>query len=296
MKRFPLDLILAGVATVAAVIACADDLTFEGIAWLRQARMPTGAEQPHPPEIKIHCGEPGCTWGMIFYDVIVDGKGEVQAVRFRDQIGKLSRETRAMADQAARVTSWDNLAPGRTIRSWQQVEVLPPIRTPTRHVPFPSTDGKPISIFLERTGCFGTCPAYVTILRNDGTVYFCGRSDVRALGWQTGRIAPEEFNRLVEQFRIADFFSLEDQYSAEVTDNPTYLVGINVGGQAKAVLDYVGEEAGMPPTVTRLQNAIDKAAGTERWIQPQPTRMDFSTPTTDCSTPPSPFNDSALPS
>lgn len=290
MKRLPLDLILAGLATVAAIAVHADDLKFEATAWLRQARPLPIAEQPRPPELSVYCREPGCPSGMILYDVLVDGRGEVEAVRFNDQIGDLSHATRAAAAEAVREAWWRDVRPGQTIRSSQWVRVLPPVRTPTRHIPFPDTNGKPISIYLERTGCFGTCPAYLTTLRSDGTVYFCGRADVHALGWQTGRIEPKDFNALVELFRRADVFSLEDEYTAEVTDNPTYIVGINIGGQKKVIVDYVGDEAGMPPIVTRLQDAIDKAAGTERWIKPQPNSTDYRAPPSDCTTPPTPFS------
>lgn len=290
MKRLPLDLLLAALATLVLAAVHADDLKFEATAWLREARAPAAADHPQPPEIKIHCREPGCAWGMLFYDVVVNGGGEVEAVRFAGEIGDPSPATRAMAIRAVGQARWDDVRPGPTLRYQQQVSVLPPVRVPGRHIPFPDTDGKAISIFLERTGCFGTCPAYLTTLRSDGTVYFCGRADVRALGWQTGRIDPEDFNRLVELFRRADVFSLEDKYAAEVTDSPTYIVGINIGGQRKVIVDYVGEEAGMPPVVTRLQEAIDTAAGTERWIEPRPTRAAFTTAPPDCSTPPTPFN------
>jgi len=39
------------------------------------------------------------------------------------------------------------------------------------------------------------------------------------------------------------------------------------------VIDYVGERAGMPADVTRLEEAIDKAADSERWIKGDPKKQ-----------------------
>jgi hypothetical protein len=42
---------------------------------------------------------------------------------------------------------------------------------------------------------------------------------------------------------------------------------LSVGGRTKTVTDYVGEQVGMPVVITDLENAVDEAAGTERWIK-----------------------------
>jgi hypothetical protein len=77
-------------------------------------------------------------------------------------------------------------------------------------------------------------------------------------------------DQLLAQFQDAQFFSLRDEYRAEVTDNPTYVVTIETGNGRKSVVDYVGSEVGMPEAVTALQDAIDAAAGTDRWIEGTP--------------------------
>lgn len=77
-------------------------------------------------------------------------------------------------------------------------------------------------------------------------------------------------DQLLAQFQDAQFFSLRDEYRAEVTDNPTYVVTIETGNGRKSVVDYVGSEVGMPEAVTALQDAIDEAAGTDRWIEGTP--------------------------
>lgn len=81
---------------------------------------------------------------------------------------------------------------------------------------------------------------------------------------------PLTLSRLIgwlDQFRAARFFALRDAYTAQVIDNPSYIVSIDIGNGAKTVLDYVGRMEGMPESVNRLQQAIDEAAGTRRWIE-----------------------------
>jgi ankyrin repeat protein len=60
---------------------------------------------------------------------------------------------------------------------------------------------------------------------------------------------------------------LDSKYIANVTDNPGYNLSIEIDGQKKEVDDYVGSWEGMPAVVTELEDAVDKLARTERWIE-----------------------------
>ena len=159
----------------------------------------------------------------------------------------------------------------------QYVLVLPPEKMPSIHVPFPAYEGKTserksLLITLERTGCYGACPSYVLRIHGDGRVEFDGRMFVAARGRQTTTISLATVDALIDDFRKADFFSLSGEYRYSVTDNPTYIVCISIGGQKKQVIDYVGEQIGMPAVVTRLEETIDKAADSERWIHGDPAK------------------------
>jgi hypothetical protein len=59
-------------------------------------------------------------------------------------------------------------------------------------------------------------------------------------------------------------------YRAGVTDNPTYCLKLKLGGEAKVVEDYVGAWVGMPATVTELEDAVDQAADSARWVSSSP--------------------------
>jgi len=51
-----------------------------------------------------------------------------------------------------------------------------------------------------------------------------------------------------------------------VTDCPTYEIGVRVGGRSKRIVDYVGEEVGMPGVVTELEDLIDNLTDSQKWV------------------------------
>ncbi len=127
-------------------------------------------------------------------------------------------------------------------------------------------DMSSLRITLVRSACFGTCPMYGVEIRGDGTATYCGLHFVKEVGARTRQVDNAGISSLVEQFHAADFFALNDEYVAEVTDNPTYEIAIAYDGKSKSVMDYIGEQAGMPTSVTALEEAIDRVAQTEEWI------------------------------
>lgn len=137
--------------------------------------------------------------------------------------------------------------------------------------PFPKvTEASKVEIRLTRGACFGWCPAYAVAIAGDGAVTYEGASSVAVSGRFQDRIAPAEVTALVGMFERVDFFSLKDEYIGEVTDNPFYSVSLTIDGRTKKVTDYVGKMAGMPAAVTELEAAIDRAAGTAKWIRGTP--------------------------
>lgn len=131
---------------------------------------------------------------------------------------------------------------------------------------FPSTRGQPVTIRLERTACYGRCPIYRVEIRGDGLVTYTGERFVAVTGVRTRRIPPAAVARLVDQFRAANFYALKDSYRAGITDMPSAITTLRIGRHSKRVVDYAGQMAGMPPAVSDLEQAIDRAAGTEAWV------------------------------
>jgi len=138
---------------------------------------------------------------------------------------------------------------------------------PSTKVPFPKiSDWNSLHIRMERTACYGTCPVYSVEIAGDGTVTFIGERYVNATGQQTAHIAKAKVQELFKKFEKCEFFWTRDAYEASITDMPSTIVSISFDTRSKSVTDYAGERAGMPKAIAELEEAIDKAAGTQEWV------------------------------
>ncbi len=137
--------------------------------------------------------------------------------------------------------------------------------------PFPKvSETSKVHIQLARSACFGWCPAYVVDIAEDGTVTYDGTSSVAVSGRFQDRIAPSDVAALVARFDQAKFFSLQDEYMAPIKDSPFYKMTLTIDGRTKTVVDYEGQMVGMPAIVTELEDAIDQAAGTAKFVKGTP--------------------------
>jgi hypothetical protein len=139
----------------------------------------------------------------------------------------------------------------------------------------PAEEG-PMQITLQRTECYGYCPAYTVTIDGDGAVTYEGRAFVNVTGRQTAQVASADVARLLERFDAIGFDQLNDEYRGQMTDLPTTTVTLTRGGRTKQLVDYGGTSVGMPREVRELQAEIDRVAGTARWVlrdgQPVQTR------------------------
>lgn len=143
------------------------------------------------------------------------------------------------------------------VQNWQYVllEDEPAVPPPT------DDELKDLHITLDRTMCYGTCPDYTLTVDADGTVMFEGRNYTR-VSTGTATIENSKLVELVTEIKKADFFSLEDAYSARVTDNPTYTLEVQMGGKGKRVVSY----ATRPRRLELLMNRIDQIVDSKEWI------------------------------
>jgi hypothetical protein len=148
----------------------------------------------------------------------------------------------------------------------EYIDLVPAERLPQNHVAAPvlRPDSK-VTITLERSGCYGTCPSY-TVSLSTGGVVFEGREYVAAHGRHTRVADADDVRKLAKKFVDADFYSMDASYTASVTDNPAHILTITIDGYSKKVDDYVGSWVGMPAVITELENDVDSLAHTDRWI------------------------------
>jgi Domain of unknown function (DUF6438) len=137
-----------------------------------------------------------------------------------------------------------------------KIHVAPPVVLPTSNV----------TISLKRSGCYGTCPSYTVSLSTGGIVFDGGRF-VSAPGKHTDGVDADVVRKLAQKFVSADFYSMDLNYEALVTDGPTYTLSITIDGHTKVVEDYVGSWVGMPAVITELEDDVDSIARTRRWVQ-----------------------------
>jgi membrane dipeptidase len=121
---------------------------------------------------------------------------------------------------------------------------------------------QPIEIAIERTLCYGTCPAYAVTMRGDGTVTYSGQQHTRVGGTKTWKIDPAVVRALATEMESQGYFELKDDYQAMVTDNPTTYTTLTIGSRTKKIKDYV---AG-PKVLKDMQRRIDEVSGAKQYV------------------------------
>lgn len=133
-----------------------------------------------------------------------------------------------------------------------------------------------VEIGLRRTPCLGSCPAYDVTISGTGRVRFSGSAlsflpgperGVLVLGEHEVRIDPGKVQNLVEQFRQARFFALRDKYDSKIVDGSFTILWLTIDGHRKHVFDNRGDMVGLPSVFGQLVQAVEDAAGTDRWVR-----------------------------
>jgi hypothetical protein len=135
------------------------------------------------------------------------------------------------------------------------------------------------SITIERTPCFGFCPAYALTLRGTGEVFYSGKSHVGVVGARRDTMSVDSFVELVNEFERVRFWDALDEYKlhhgaerrgdkivrfeGDVTDLPTTILTLRLGDRTKTTRLYVD----YPPELRALADSIDRKSGAWRWIE-----------------------------
>jgi uncharacterized protein DUF6438 len=122
--------------------------------------------------------------------------------------------------------------------------------------------GRDVTITLERTACFGACPVYTVTITGDGRVEYEGKEFVRVKGRASATIPAADVAALAAAFDKAGYFSLQDKYTANITDLPTNITSIRIDGRFKQIVDYYGA----PQALKDLERQIDRVGRTSQWV------------------------------
>jgi hypothetical protein len=142
-----------------------------------------------------------------------------------------------------------------------------------------------LMITLERTMCFGWCPAYSLTIKADRTVKFSpdGQFAQRGDGPMpslplTGKITAQQLGILLSEIKKINFFSLQRHYGREGkskrssncpkywTDSPSATITIIAKGKRKTVGHYLGcKGAKVLDDLEKFEHKIDEIANADRW-------------------------------
>ena len=129
------------------------------------------------------------------------------------------------------------------------------------------------SVALERTSCFGTCPAYRLLLSSSGAVHFESRNARESGRTADDTLSNQDVSRVLGAVFDAGLLALPDKISESPlcglsgTDSPTATIHLYLKDTVKVVEDYHGCQS-TPAGLRALQTLIDQVTGSHRWIRP----------------------------
>lgn len=131
-----------------------------------------------------------------------------------------------------------------------------------------------LRITLERTVCFGNCPAYRVSLDADGTVTYDGQSYVKERGKKTKRIRMDEFDALVTRFEASGFETLAPPWkcppiSVQSSDMPSATLTLTRKAKEHRIEHYLGDGCA-PKVLGELEDAVDATVNVKEWIRCPP--------------------------
>ncbi len=152
-----------------------------------------------------------------------------------------------------------------------------------------------LSLRMERTGCYGQCPAYDVVVQSDGKVLFNGKSYTKITGKVEDKITEEQLKQLIAEIDNSNFFSFDDAYTYDsencpsiATDMATVTLFISLNGKEKTIIHYWGcwinqvpkehnsanirvekdySPQVFPQQLYNLENKIDEIVETKRWVE-----------------------------
>lgn len=135
-------------------------------------------------------------------------------------------------------------------------------------------------VTLQRSGCFGNCPAYVVTVAADGRISFTGHAHVQTRQ-ASGQATPAQLAAIAAALERAGLRSMRDSYVSRddgcdtvLSDQPGISITVTDSSGSKTVDFYLGCTGAAADAVRQrieaLARSIDRQLDTARWIG-QPT-------------------------
>lgn len=140
------------------------------------------------------------------------------------------------------------------------VEAVVKFRLHVQTPPMPFPEAKDI-----KSVCFEYTDGSIDIrVSGDGRVEYNGQGTGVAEGKHKRQISAEEVQLLLDAFRKANFFSLNDDYSVSATDVGSETTSIQIGDRRKAIADNYVQK---PAVLDEVQKAILKYSHSDQWTK-----------------------------
>jgi hypothetical protein len=199
------------------------------------------------------------------FDIAIDPAGHPITVKYLSSPDRPAPP--ATADAAiAQIRTWQFVplqAKGHPVYAWfvGEFTLVPEQDRPTVHIPFPPvTDLTKVIMTYDEAGP-RRLPRAVTV-RGDGHVEIANTSVLSQQHFQV-TIPQEQVLSLIDGFRRADFFSLQDGYGGGPSEGVARKISITIDGQTKTIGDYEGQYDGLPDAVMEVEGALLRAGGFE---------------------------------
>ena len=151
--------------------------------------------------------------------------------------------------------------------SWARVATAP--KPASERVCAEVTMPPDATIALERTECFGSCPAYTITLYASGRVTFDGVAWVRTKHGE-GHVLPSEVEGLFRRLTSDCFLEAREAYGLPIPDASQVAITVSYGGRRQCVAFTQGGLCTMLERLAAHADAIDRLAGAQGFIGTDP--------------------------
>lgn len=136
--------------------------------------------------------------------------------------------------------------------------------------PQPTPDYSTLVVTMERTPCFGSCPAYKLTIFGDRRVEYEGLNFVKVQGKQTATLTADQIKELVAEIEKANVFALEENYIVNATDLPSTLLAVTLDNRSKKInhygeCGYSQDINSAPQALCDLEQKMDDLVNIRQW-------------------------------
>lgn len=140
----------------------------------------------------------------------------------------------------------------------------------------PDQPANDATVTLQRSACFGNCPAYTVTVTPGGQVDFTGHLHVQTDSAR-GNATPAQRDAISAALKQAGFSAMQPSYVSRddgcervMTDQPGVKITVADAAGSKTVDFYFGcagaAADAVKPRIRQLADTIDQQLGTARWI------------------------------